>query len=180
MTLSGHDALALLQQMQQASRRSAPGLPEQTQAKPMWTGLGFRVQGQALVTPLDHVSEVLTCPPITGVPGTQPWLKGVANVRGTLLTIVDLAEYFGRKPVALDDKARLLVLNVPELHTGVLVDEVLGLRHFDEEQERRTVPEQEGAIAPHLRGAFERDHELWGVFDVHSLAESSAFKHVAA
>ncbi|MCK7576667.1 MAG: chemotaxis protein CheW [Chromatiales bacterium] len=39
-----------------------------------------------LVTPLDHVSEVLPPPAVTPVPGTKKWLKGIANVRGTLVT----------------------------------------------------------------------------------------------
>ena len=65
------DPLALLQQMQEHSRRTAPGLPEQVQAAPLWSGLGFRVADLQLVTPLDHVSEVLPCPVVTLVPGTK-------------------------------------------------------------------------------------------------------------
>ena len=173
------DPLALLQQMQEHSRHTAPGLPEQVQAAPLWSGLGFRVANLQLVTPLDHVSEVLPCPPVTPVPGTKHWLKGIANVRGTLVTIIDLPEFFGKEPVRLDDRSRLLILNIPGLSTALLVNEVVGLRHFDEEQEKRDISGMDDPALAHVSGAFLRDNVLWGVFDMGSLAESEAFRHVA-
>jgi twitching motility protein PilI len=173
------DPLALLQQMQEHSRHTAPGLPEQVQAAPLWSGLGFRVANLQLVTPLDHVSEVLPCPPVTPVPGTKRWLKGIANVRGTLVTVIDLPEFFGKEPVRLDDRSRLLILNIPGLSTALLVNEVVGLRHFDEEQEKRDITGLDDPALAHVSGAFLRENVLWGVFDMGSLAESEAFRHVA-
>ena len=174
------DPLALLQKMQEHSRRTAPGLPEQVQAAPLWSGLGFRVADLQMVTPLDHVSEVLPCPTYTLVPGTKKWLKGIANVRGTLVTIVDLPQYFGKESVRLDERARLLVLNNPGIATALLVNEVVGLRHFDLEQEKRSISGLDDPAMAHVTGAFLRDNVLWGVFDMHSLAESETFRHVAA
>lgn len=174
------DPLVLLQKMQEHSRHTAPGLPEQVQAAPLWSGLGFRVADLQLVTPLDHVSEVLPCPVVTLVPGTKHWLKGIANVRGTLVTIVDLPEFFDKEPVRLDERARLLILNIPGLSTALLVNEVVGLRHFDEEQEKQDISGLDDPALAHVSAAFLRDNVLWGVFDMYSLAESEAFRHVGA
>jgi len=174
------DPLELLQRMQEHSRRTAPGLPEQVQAAPLWSGLGFRIADLQLVTPLDHVSEVLPCPAYTVVPGTKRWLKGVANVRGTLLSIIDLPQFFGKKPVRLDERARLLVLNVPGISSALLVNEVVGLRHFDIEQDKRDVAGLDDPALAHVREAYLKDDVLWGVFDMYSLTESEPFRHVAA
>lgn len=174
------DPLRLLQQMQQAGRQAAPGLPEQVQVAPLWSGLGFRLGDSYFVTPLEHVSEVLVPPPFTVVPGTKRWVKGVANVRGNLLTIVDLPEYFGKQPVGLDEKARILVMSMPGLNAALLVNEVYGLRHFDEAAERQDISSLGDAVFAHLNGAFLRDDVLWGIFDMQSLAESLTFRHVAA
>lgn len=173
------DPLVLLKSMQQAGRKAAPVLPEQVQAVATWSGLAFRLGDMQFVTPLDHVSEVLPCPAVTVIPRTKRWLKGIANVRGNLLTIVDLADYFGKGQVPLDGKSRLLVINIPGLATALLVNEVMGLRHFDEEQERQDLTGLDSAVFAHLRGAFLRDNSLWGIFDMHSLAESQSFRHVA-
>ncbi|MDA8420092.1 MAG: chemotaxis protein CheW [Pseudomonadota bacterium] len=174
------DPLSLLHKMQLASRMSAPGLPEQAPAVALWSGLGFRAAGMTLITPLDHVSEVLPCPAVTFVPGTAPWVKGIANVRGNLFTVVDLQEYLGKDPMTMNDRVRLLIMNVASLSTGLLVNEVLGLRHFDEEQERHDASSLDDAVRAHVRGAFLRDGTLWGIFDMHSLAESESFNSVAA
>ncbi len=180
MAKSRLDPLSLLHQMQQQSRSHSPGLPEQVQLATLWSGLGFRIADIQFVTPLDQISEVLHCPGMTPVPGTKSWLKGIANVRGTLYTIVDLAEYFGKPPVEPDEKARLLIMNIAGLNTALMVNEVLGLRHFDEEMERHNVAKADDPAMIHARGAFLRDEVLWGVFDMRSLAESGVFMNVAA
>jgi len=180
MARAQQNPLALLQRMQLESRRSAPGLPEQVQAAPLWTGLGFRLDDQRFVVPLDQVLEVLHCPPVTPVPGTKNWLRGVTSVRGSLYTVVDLPQFFGRANVDNDEEARILLMNVPGFSAALLVDEVYGLRHFDEEQERREIGGVGDPALAHASGAFLRDQVLWCVFDMHSLAASPDFRRVAA
>lgn len=180
MARTREDPLVLLRRIQQQSIETAPGLPQEVQAATLWSGVAFRLADLRLVTALDEVLEVLPCPDYTPVPSTKSWVKGVANVRGNLITIIDLAEYFGKAPVYLDESARLLVMNVPGLHAGLLVHEVLGLRHFDEEAERQQLPGLDDPTMSHVKGAFLRDDVLWGEFDMKSLAESATFKHVAA
>ncbi|MBI3900380.1 MAG: purine-binding chemotaxis protein CheW [Gammaproteobacteria bacterium] len=180
MARTRQDPIALLRKIQQESIQNAPGLPQEVQAATLWSGVAFRIADLRLVTQLDEVLEVLPFPEFTWVPSTKPWIKGVANIRGNLITIVDLPEYFGKPPVHLDDEARLLVMNIPELHAGLLVHEVLGLRHFDQDVERQKLPDMEDPVMAHLNGAFIRDDQLWSVFDMRSLAESVTFKHVAA
>jgi twitching motility protein PilI len=174
------DPFELLRKMQQESLENAPGLPQEVEATKLWSGVGFRLGEMMLVTPLDHVLEILPPPPSTLVPNVKPWLKGVANVRGNLITIVDLSEYYGKPPVFLDDKARMLIMNVSGLNTGLLVNEVLGLRHFDEDMERQDLSGLDDPVVVQLNGAFLRDNVLWGLFDMKSLAESASFRQVAA
>jgi twitching motility protein PilI len=180
MAAAALDPLSLLHRMQEDARRTAPGLPEQVQVATLWSGLGFRLADLMLVTPLGQVAEVLPPPAMTPVPRVRHWLKGVANVRGNLYTIIDLAEYFGKPPVRLDEKARLLVLNIPQLQAAVLVNEVVGLRHFDEEIEKQDVSGLDDPAMVHVTGGYLRDNVLWGVFDMLALAESDGFRHVAA
>lgn len=183
MARDAQDPLALLRKIQQESVHTAPGLPQEVQAVRLWSGVAFRLGELRLVTALDQVLEVLPCPEPAPVPGTRSWVKGVANVRGNLITIVDLAEYFGKRPVFLDESARLMVMNapgLPDLHAGVLVHEVFGLRHFEEDTERQELPALDDFVMTHVKGAFLRDEVVWGEFDLRSLAETAAFLHVAA
>jgi len=172
--------LDLLQQMQRQSIAGMPALPEEEKFAQLWSGVGFRIGDMHLVAPLDQITEVLHCPELTPVPGTRKWLKGVANVRGNLVTIVDLPEFFGKKSVQIDQEARLLVMNVEGLHTALLVDEVFGLRHFDEEEEKQGLAGMDDPAGVYLSGAFFKDNVLWGVFDMKALADSASFLSVAA
>lgn len=180
MVAPSQDPIELLRRMEQAVMDGAPRLPEETQGPALWTGVGFRLGNLHLVTPLGHISEILPCPAITPVPGTTSWVQGIANIRGNLLTVIDLADYFGKDPVFQDEGARVLVMNIEGLSTALLVNEVFGLRHFDEELERRDTSAVDDPVVPHLLGAFLRDNVLWGIFDMHSLAASQTFMHVAA
>lgn len=173
--------LDLLQKMQRQSMAGVPVLPEEEEKFiQLWSGVGFRIGDMHLLAPLDQVTEVLHCPEFTAVPGTKNWLKGIANVRGNLFTIVDLSEFFGKQAVQIGEKSRLLVMNVKELHTALLVDEVFGLRHFDEEQEKQELAGMNDPAGAFLSGAFLKDKVLWGVFDMKALADSAGFLHVAA
>src|SRR3989344_2625189 len=180
MARTQQDPFELLRRMQQESMENSPSLPQETETAVLRSGVGFRLGDMSLVAPLDHVLEILPPPSMTPVPGVKSWLKGVANVRGNLITIVDLSEYFGKPSVFLDDKARLLIISVPGLNTGLLVNEVLGLKHFDEEIERQDLSGMDDPVVTQLSHAFLRDNVLWGVFDIKSLAENPAFRHVAA
>jgi twitching motility protein PilI len=180
MVQTRQDPFELLRKMQQVSLENAPGLPQEVEITKLWSGVAFRVGEIMLVTPLENVLEILPPPPMTPVPGVKTWLKGVANVRGNLITIVDLPEYYGKPPVYMDDKARMLIMNVPGLNAGLLVNDVLGLRHFDEDLERQDLSGLDDPVLVQLNGAFLRDNVLWGVFDMRSLAESSTFRHVTA
>lgn len=180
MHVSAQDPLSLLREMERATMKSAPTLPEEIEGPSLWTGVGFRLSNLHLVTPIAHVVEVMPYPVITAVPGTKSWVKGIANVRGNLLTIIDLAEFFGKEPIFESDRARMLVMNVDGLNAALLVDEVLGLRHFDETEERQDTSNLDDPAVPYLRGALLRDNVLWGVFDMYSLAASNSFMHVAA
>lgn len=172
--------LDLLQKMQQQSISGMPALPEEEKFAQLWSGVGFRIGDMHLVAPLDQITEVLHFPEFAHVPGTRNWLKGVANIRGSLITIVDLPQFFGKKPVKIDEDSRLLVMNAKDLHTALLVDEVFGLRHFDEDLERQELAGIDDPASAYLSGAFLKDDVLWGVFDMKALAASANFLQVAA
>ncbi|WP_227511786.1 chemotaxis protein CheW [Psychrobacter sp. ENNN9_III] len=57
-----------------------------------WRGIVFEIGGQRLIAPMGEVSEVLAMPEYTSMPLVKSWMLGIANVRGRLLPITDLAK----------------------------------------------------------------------------------------
>ena len=106
---------------------SAPG--ESGEAAEEWVGIAFRIGGESFVTSRSDVREVMPLPDLlTRVPGAKPWLRGVTNVRGELLTVVDLRGFLGAGGIAPDRHGRVLVMASRDVPTGVLVDQVFGFR----------------------------------------------------
>lgn len=91
--------------------------------------LGVSVGGVGWLLNLPDAGEVIPVPTITPVPMTRSWLLGVANVRGRLYSVTDLAAFFGAAPTQLEPRTRLLLVGQRyDSHAAILVERVLGLR----------------------------------------------------
>lgn len=101
----------LLVDIDQRCRRLAAGLPAQQEAVQSWSGIGFRMGGRFFVAPMGEVGEVLHEPRYTQLPGVKTWVKGVANVRGRLLPIMDLCGFLGTELSPLRKQRRVLVVD---------------------------------------------------------------------
>lgn len=91
--------------------------------------LGVQIAGQNWLVDMVDVGEVLPLPVLTVVPFTKPWFRGVANVRGNLYGVVDVAAFQQSGAVSGDINNRiLLVASRYAFNAALLVDNVLGLR----------------------------------------------------
>ena len=95
-----------------------------------WAGLAFRLRDTALVCATERVYESLPIPRVTRVPGTKNFILGLANVRGNLITVIDLGCYLVGEPSQTTGSSRLLAATLRGRPVGLLVDEVFGQRNF--------------------------------------------------
>ncbi|MCX8125174.1 MAG: chemotaxis protein CheW, partial [Spirochaetes bacterium] len=70
------------------------------------------------------VHEILRIPEITRLPNTPEYIKGVINLRGNVIPVVDIRVRFGMQPVALTELSRIIVVEIGEKLVGLLVDNV--------------------------------------------------------
>jgi len=169
----------LLQSLEEQSKNSAKGLPQQIETRELWSGIAFRLGDIEMVAPLTQVNEILHFPNLTLVPGTLPWIKGLANIRGTLLPIVDLQGYMGQPAIQLRQQSRIMIIHQGELNVGLLVDEVIGLRHFDPEDRVTRIRKMNPEVKTHIRGAFKLNEKIWHLFDMSTLIDDPQFYKVA-
>jgi twitching motility protein PilI len=173
------DPLALLLEIERRSHACSSDLPRQVETRAQWTGIAFRVGGMDLVTPIGDVTETLRLRAVTGVPGTKTWLKGIANVRGTLLPIVDLLDFLTGKVIVLGKRSRILVIHQAPVMVGLLVDEVVGLRHFFEDDRLAQPLELTGMTQKFTRSSYRDGSLIRSVFDLRELAQSGEFLQVS-
>lgn len=173
-------AFELLLEIDQRCRLLAADLPSQETRQHSWSGIGFRLGRRWYVAAMGEVSEVLHEPRHTLLPGVKPWVRGVANLRGRLLPIIDLCAFLGHELSPLRLQRRVLVMEYKELFVGLLVDEVAGLKHFAQDTLEPGVGDfADTAINPYLQGQFRRE-QIWQVFSPFALARSPGFLEVAA
>ncbi len=82
--------------------------------------LGFHLGGQRCAIPTRFVIEMFPAPTITRLPGAEPHMLGICNVRGQLLLAIDLALLFGFPEGQKDSAQQILILGAERPEFGVI------------------------------------------------------------
>jgi len=169
---------AILQDFDQRCRESGLGLPEGVVVEDDWVGIGFSLSGKQLIANMADVTEILPPPETIRVPGVKAWVKGIANVRGTLLPILDMGEYLNGEVTRTGNDTRVLIVNKNNVMAGLIVEEVYGMRRFKPElKEESGLPDMK-ELDPYLDGVFSDDQFKWSVFSVNKLVSNDRFLRV--
>jgi twitching motility protein PilI len=137
--------------------------------------LAVECGARGFLFPLREAGEIFALSPIVAVPHSQRWFLGVANLRGHLHGVVDLAAFLGVKgQEGGRDQSRLVGFNQTlDLNCVLLVDRLLGLR-----SEEELTGEPDAADArPSFAGARYRDGggRTWQELNLGELASNDAF-----
>src|SRR5438874_5524143 len=84
--------------------------------------VGFRIGRETFGVPISLVHEIVRVPEITSVPEAPDYVEGVINLRGKIISIVDLRKRFGEKEITHNKKNRILVVEVENKMVGLIVD----------------------------------------------------------
>ncbi len=171
----------LLKELEKRSRAVTAGSVAQASVGPEWVGVAFRMGGETFLVAREETREVLGYPAaVTRIPGAKNWVKGLANVRGQLLPMLDLRQFLGSGATASGRNTRVVVVNHREIPAGLMVDEVLGFRRFAEAEFDPEAPPTVIRCDSYLAGAFRRGGEVWPVLSLKSLVESQSFLQAAS
>ena len=177
MTSDRH-ALQLLHDYEHRSLAHVAGSPLQVGGREGWRGLAYRIGAHELVSGFEEVVEILGVPALTAIPGSQPWLLGLANVRGNLLPAADLKLFLeGQRSVA-QERQRMLIIKQSGGDVAILIDELLGQRSFDDED--RVEAAGSGRYAYFIDRAYSQEGQVWSVFSLERLSRTPEFRNAAA
>jgi len=175
----------ILDDYERRSLAHVVGLPEQLDAPGLWRGVGYRIGDKRLASGFDEVVEIMSMPQVTPVPGSQPWLLGVANIRGNLLPIVDLKQFLEGERTVLHESQRVLIVRQPGGDVAVTIDELFGQRSFNESQQQtpETLAESplaQGRYTHFIDRAYRLADDSWGIFSLERLSRTPEFRQAAA
>jgi twitching motility protein PilI len=134
--------------------------------------LGVQVGAELWLVKLEEAGEVIPVPQVANVPLTRAWFRGLANIRGNLFSVIDLAAYQGGEPTTVTPDSRLLlVAERYNMAAALLVNRMLGLRNV------RELETQDAADARAWeRARFkDKDGQLWRELGMNELVYSGDF-----
>ena len=142
---------------------------------------GIRVAGMNLLFDMSVICEIIDRPAVARVPNTPAWLLGLANHRGVVVPVFDLARAFAvGRAAQRNTSRRLLVIGTGEAAVAVITDELplhIGFTASDLREDGAPLP---AALAQYLIGRYQKDAVDWFMFDYLGFFEGLAEGTVAA
>lgn len=161
---------------EQRSLAHVAGSPEMIEAPGHWRGVGFRLGQRRLVSSFDEVVEILSLPQVTPVPGAQPWMLGVANVRGNLLPVVDLKQFLEGERTLVHEGQRVLVVRQSGGNVAVIIDELFGQRTFNDSHRAELTGDTDGRYGHFVSQMYRLADINWSVFSMSTLTRTPEFR----
>ena len=144
--------------------------------------LAVEARGERYLFPLAQAGEIFPWTAVQAAPYTQPWFLGVANLRGGLCGVVDLAAFLSKAPSAPDvdrTESSLLTLNTAlELNCALVIDRLAGLRGT--EAFTATTPPADGAPPYFGPGHTDAAGLSWREIDLQALSQFPPFLSINA
>lgn len=171
------EELSLHELAAKIARETLGTVAETRDAEPANSGVKhvlFVLNETQYAVPMENVLELQRLPRITPLPSVPAWLRGVTNLRGDVLSVVDLRSLLGLSTAETHMSQRLVVVRsmLEEIATGWIVDQVVGMRRLAIEDLQPSSTLTTGAFARFVSGLVECDGQLIAVLDVNRILSS--------
>ncbi len=114
--------------------------------------IGFRVADEEYGLPLTSIQEIITMPRITRVPKASPYVKGVINLHGNVIPVIDIARRFEIGETRVGADSRVVVVEVENEVVGLLAKSVSKVTRFNHSDIQPPPPLVAGIAAEYLDG----------------------------
>jgi twitching motility protein PilI len=165
----------ILLRLDQRIRERIPVAVASAQLSEIRGRLALRLSSWNLLLSMDDVAEIVPMPRITRVPGVKRWLLGIANLRGRVVSVSDLRDFLTGRLTPQLPSSQVVVVRAGQWDYGLLVDEVIGMRHFGPQHRLTTLDTVEDGLRPYIAEAFLSDGQYWLAFNAGKLLADPGF-----
>lgn len=135
--------------------------------------LGISSGSKNYLINLNEVKEVLPVPPLQSIPLTKPWFLGIANVRGNLYNISDLAQFMGMPPTHRSINNRIVLLSTESTtQVALVIESLIGLRSVEAMQLQKN---NDMNLAFSKKSYVDDDNNEWFELDIESIVQNQDF-----
>jgi len=95
--------------------------------------LTFAIGKEVFGIEIRYVTEIIGMQPITMLPEVPDYIRGIINLRGKIIPVVDVRSKFKKEPVEYDDRTCIIVVDIKDICAGLIVDHVAEVITIDDE-----------------------------------------------
>jgi purine-binding chemotaxis protein CheW len=140
--------------------------------------VGFQVAGQEYAFRIEQIQEIVILQQLTVVPQVPAYVEGVANLRGSIIPIINLRSLFGIEPKPPDGDTRTIVVNVGSRTMGCTVDTVLQVMRVPEDDIQAAPDTVTSGAAGYIYGFARVNGRLMILLDIDELLDPSKLDQV--
>lgn len=112
----------------------------------------FRIANEDYGVELSHIRTIHPSKNLTYIPGTPDFIKGIINLRGEFISVVDLKKFFNLPDQDLTDLSQVIILSSKDMEFGLLADEILGVKKIPVNKIQPSLPTLTGIRSEYLKG----------------------------
>lgn len=144
-----------------------------TSEDPVLQWVTFKLAGETYGINVMQVQEVLRYSEIAPVPGAPPYVLGIINLRGNVVTVIDTRHRFGLEPGEVTDNTRIVIIEADNHVVGILVDSVAEVVYL-RQSEIETAPNVgNDESAKFIQGVCHKNGELLILIELNKLLTDS-------
>jgi len=139
--------------------------------------LGFQINQERYLIDLSEAGEIVSAQDIVPVPHTHDWYRGLINVRGSLISAIDLSRFGGGAPTHVERESRIVLLSPTlDFNAGIIVTRMLGLHGTASWTQDTSAPANQ-----HWQGALWRDEQNlpWRELSLAALTVNDQFLRIS-
>jgi purine-binding chemotaxis protein CheW len=112
----------------------------------------FRIAHEIYALELKRIRIIHPLKSLTVIPGTPDFIRGVINLRGEIISVVDLKVFFDLYDQGFTNLSQVIILTSDEIEFGILADEILGVSEISKDNIQPSLPTLTGVRADYLKG----------------------------
>lgn len=142
--------------------------------------LTFNLGEEAFGLQIRFVTEIIGLQPVTKIPEVASYIKGIINLRGKIIPVIDMRLKFGKEPIPYDDRTCIIVIDTEEMVVGLIVDKVAEVMDIADENIVPPPDQRTGIKNRYLQGIGKVDGEVKLLLDCDQLLDSDEALEVNA
>ena len=121
-----------------------------------------------------RIQEINKHMEMTRVPQAPDYVKGILNLRGQIVTIIDLRQKLGLAPAGSDEDARNIIVKSQEEYIGLMVDRISDVVNVDRDKLESPPASMDGVQGKFFKGVYKTEKSLVGILEMEEILKEDA------